>query len=117
MLKTTAMKTKLTLTIALFGIFTTCFGQKSSTWDKWDWLIGDWIGEGTGQPGQGGGTFSFKPDLDKKILVRKSHSEYPATENKPQVIHNDLMIVYLDNTGNPSKAIYFDNEGIQLITQ
>jgi len=105
------MKPKLILTIVFIGILTTCFGQENTTWDKWNWLIGEWIGEGSGQPGQGGGTFSFVLELDKKILVRKSHSEYPATENKPAVIHDDLMIIYLDITGNPSKAIYFDNEG------
>jgi hypothetical protein len=106
-----SMKTKLSLTIVLLGFFGICFGQQNSTWDKWNWLIGDWVGEGSGIPGQGGGVFSFKLDLDKKILVRKSHSEYPAAENKPQVIHDDLLIVYPDFTGTPSKAIYFDNEG------
>ena len=105
------MKAKLILTIALLGFFSISFGQQSSTWDKWSWLIGEWKGEGTGQPGQGSGTFSFAFNLDKKIIERKSHSEYPATENKPLVIHDDLMFIYLDFTGTPSKAIYFDNEG------
>ena len=105
------MRTKLIVTIALIGFIATSFGQKKSSWDKWNWLTGEWAGEGSGQPGQGGGTFSFKPDLDQNILVRKSHSEYPATANKPKVIHDDLMIIYLDDTGIASKAIYFDNEG------
>jgi hypothetical protein len=105
------MKAKQILIIAILGFYMPCFGQQSSTWDKWDWLTGDWIGEGSGQPEQGGGTFSFKLDLDKKILIRKSHSEYPQAENKPTIIHEDLMIVYVDPTGNQSKAIYFDNEG------
>jgi len=105
------MKSKFILTITLFGILTTCFGQQNPSWDKWSWLIGEWTGEGSGQPGAGSGTFTFRTDLDKKILVRNSHSEYPASGNKPMVIHNDLMIVYPDYTGNPSKAIYFDNEG------
>jgi hypothetical protein len=69
------------------------------------------MGEGSGQPGQGGGIFSFTFDLDKKILVRKSHSEYPADGNRPKVVHEDLMIIYQDTSGSPSKAIYFDNEG------
>src|SRR6266498_188885 len=103
------MKVKLILTVALFGLLTTCFGQQNPTWDNWNWLMGEWKGEGGEQPGQGGGTFSFKLDLDKKIIVRKSHSEYPATENKPEIIHDDLMIVYLDFAGKASKAIYFDN--------
>lgn len=104
------MKTKLILTIVIAGFFMTCSGQRNSTWDKWNWLMGEWVGQGSGQPGQGGGTFSFKPELDQNILVRKSHSEYPETASKPKVIHDDLMIVYMDQTGNPTKAIYFDNE-------
>jgi hypothetical protein len=97
--------------ITFFTLTASCFAQQNTTWDKWNWLLGQWQGEGSGQPGQGGGTFSFSLDLDKKIIVRKSHSEYPATDNKPKIVHDDLMIVYLDFTGNPSKAIYFDNEG------
>jgi len=43
--------------------------------------------------------FSF--DLDRNILVRQSHSEYPATPDNPGTIHDDLMIVYPDYTGEP----------------
>jgi len=105
------MKTKLLLTIALFGFLSTSFGQQNTNWNKWDWLMGEWLGEGGGQLGESTGTFSFSLDLDKKILVRKSHTEFPATDKKPKAIHEDLMIVYSDNSGNPTKAIYFDNEG------
>jgi len=105
------MNTKSFLTVVLIGIFTMSFGQQSASWDKWSWLIGEWVGEGNGQPGQGGGTLSFHHDLDQKILVRKSHTEFPASGNKPPVIHNDLLIIYPDYSGNPAKAIYFDNEG------
>ena len=105
------MKIKILLSILLFNCLSFTFAQQTPSWDKWSWLIGEFQGEGSGQPGQGGGTFSFLFDLDKNILVRKSHSEYPATKNKPLIVHNDLMIVYPDSTGNPSKAIYFDNEG------
>ena len=105
------MKMKRLLTAALLIATVTCFGQKSTTWDNWNWLLGEWKGEGGGQPGQGEGTFSFSFDLDKKIIVRNSHSEYPAIANNPEVIHDDLMIIYLDTISNPTKAIYFDNEG------
>jgi hypothetical protein len=105
------MKIRLILTIVLLGVITNSFSQQSPKWEKWDWLLGEWKGEGNGLPGQGGGTFSFTFDLDKNIIIRKSHSEYPASENRPAVIHNDLMIIYPDFQGNPSKAIYFDNEG------
>jgi len=105
------MKAKLYLTIGLLAFITNCFGQHPSSWAKWSWLIGEWKGEGTGEPGKGSGAFSFKPDFSDKILVRKAHSEYPATTNKPAFVHDDLLIVYLDFSGNPSRAIYFDNEG------
>jgi hypothetical protein len=105
------MKTKLILAATLLALTVTCFGQQNLTRNNWTWLMGEWKGEGSGQPGQGGGTFSFSYDLDKKIIVRKSHSEYPATDNKPKVIHDDLMVVYFDAGESPSKAIYFDNEG------
>ena len=102
---------RILLTIIFCGILSTGFSQQKPNWDQWRWLTGEWVGEGSGQPGTGGGTFSFKTDLDQNILVRKSHSEYPATADKPQVIHDDLMVVYPDYSGTPAKAIYFDNEG------
>lgn len=70
-------------------------------------LLGDWSGSGSGAPGQGAGSFSFTPDLQDKILVRRSHSEYAAAGGRPATVHDDLLIVYADR----SKAIYFDNEG------
>ena len=63
------MNKKVILTSLFFGLLLTGLGQQSSTWNKWNWLIGDWVGAGSGQPGQGGGTFSFKNDLDQKILI------------------------------------------------
>ena len=105
------MKAKLFFTIILTTIITAGFGQQSSSWAKWSWLMGEWKGEGSGEPGKGSGAFSFKTDLDNKILVRKAHSEYPGVSGKPATIHDDLLIVYLDFSGNPAKAIYFDNEG------
>jgi len=93
------------------GFYSLSFGQSAVTWAKFDWLMGEWVGEGTGQPGQGEGTFSFKQDLDKKIIIRKNHSIYPKAGNKPEIIHDDLMVIYSDLSGVPAKAIYFDNEG------
>lgn len=104
------MKSKLLFAATFFIVTISSFAQQSTTWDKWAPLIGEWKGEGSGKPGQGGGTFTFNYDLDKKIITRKSHSEYPAADNKPKIVHDDLMIIYLE-AGNPSKAIYFDNEG------
>ncbi len=80
-------------------------------WDKWKYLIGDWVGEGSGKPGSANGNFSFHTDLDENVLIRKSHTVYPSDNGKPERIHDDLMIIYGGGNGTPSKAIYFDNEG------
>jgi hypothetical protein len=86
-------------------------GQSDSvgTWAAWQFLLGDWTGEGVGVPGQGAGTFSFRPDLQKAILVRENHSEYPATKDRQAFSHDDLMIIYHESSG-PTRAVYFDNE-------
>lgn len=87
-----------------------CFSQDKSQVNEFDWLIGEWKGEGDGKPGQGEGSFSFQFDLDNKILVRKSHTEFPSKDNSP-TIHEDIMIIYPDFSGDLSNAIYFDSEG------
>lgn len=77
-------------------------------WASWQFLIGEWVGEGSGQPGEGSGYFSFLPDLQNTVLMRKSHAEYPASKDRPAFSHDDLMIVYQDTS---TKAMYIDNEG------
>jgi hypothetical protein len=104
------MKPGIFLTLAFFCFLTSGFGQQHQAWSKWNWLIGNWTGEGDGKTGKGSGTFTFKPDLDSNVLIRRNHAEYPAAD-KPKIIHDDLMIVYPDQNGNASNAIYFDNEG------
>lgn len=83
--------------------------QTPGTWEKWNHLIGEWVGEGNGQPGQGEGKFSFQTDLDGKILVRKNRTVFPATDKTPETTHTDLLIVYPGE--KDQEAIYFDNEG------
>jgi hypothetical protein len=100
----------LVLAVLLAGLPILGFAQSGPNWENWSWLVGDWKGEGSGQPGQGSGNFSLQFDLNKKILVRKNHSEYPAAAGKPAAVHDDLMIVYPES-GTSNKAIYFDNEG------
>jgi len=107
------MKTlKLILVVLLLLTVHSAIAQQPvNNWTKWKHLLGTWVGEGNGQPGQETGSFSFKTDLDSNILVRKNHTVFPATSKKPASVHDDLMIIYPDTSGNPAKAIYFDNEG------
>jgi hypothetical protein len=80
--------------------------QDDAAWKKLDFLAGQWIGVAGAKEtplGPGQGTFSFQPELNHKILVRRNQARYDSG-----VSHDDLMIIYLE--GAP-RAIYFDTEG------
>lgn len=87
------------------------FAQSNEVWGRWSWLVGSWSGDGKGSPGQGAGGFSFAFELNSNILVRRSHTEFPATGGRPAFVHDDLMVVHTDNGKEPVRAVYFDNEG------
>lgn len=89
---------------------------KEPNWDSFRFLLGEWVGEGTGAPGEGTGGFSFSFDLQGKILVRKNSADYPAAKDKPAYSHTDLMVIFREADGSREaddslRAIYFDNEG------
>ena len=88
--------------------------QAASDQDPWSscrFLLGQWTGEGSGQPGQGKGGFSFAPELEGKVLVRRNVNEIATGPGRPPTVHEDLMVVYPAEKGQPLRAIYFDNEG------
>ncbi len=80
-------------------------------WQALEFLVGDWTGQGGGEPGTGTGGYSFRPELDGQVLVRHSHSEYPNDKTGTVQKHDDLMIVYRESPGEPLRAVYFDSEG------
>lgn len=82
--------------------------RSPDAWGEFQFLIGAWEGVGKGSPGSGKGTFAFEPALGGSVLIRRSHSEYPAAEGRPAAVHDDLMVVYRENGG--TRAVYFDNE-------
>ncbi len=92
-------------TAILMGVLCT-FSTAAEDWSKLDFVLGKWVGVAGPQEtplGAGQGAFSFEYDLDKKIIVRRNHAAYDKG-----VTHDDLMVIYLENT---PRAIYFDSEG------
>ena len=78
-------------------------------WSAFQFLLGEWIGEGSGNPGQGNGTFTFSMELQDHIILRHNQSDYPETKTHAAFSHNDLMVIY-QKPGQSAHAIYFDNE-------
>ncbi len=92
-----------------------CSAQEQGRWSQWTWLLGTWQGESDGKPGTGSGTFSLMPDLDGHVLLRKSHTEFPATDQRPAFTHDDLMVVTPATGSEPVRASYYDNEGHSIL--
>ena len=97
--------------VLIFFAGTMYAGSAGETWKALQGLVGTWEGGGSGSPGAGGGEFSFATDLQGRVIVRKSHSEYPASEGRPATVHDDLVIAYQEDSSRSVRAIYFDNEG------
>ena len=105
-----------TLVCTAFLLLTTTasLAQQSAAapdWSAWSFLLGSWTGVGTGQPGEGSGGFTLKPDLQQHVLVRSNYAEYPASKDHPASRHDDLMLIYHETPTSPASAIYFDSEG------
>ena len=100
---------KIFLIVILMGTLNNFFCQSTKNdWSPLQFLIGEWTGEGNGEPGEAVGSSTFSFDLQNTILIRKSYADYPAANNRPAFRHDDLMIIYQENKS--IKAIYFDNE-------
>jgi hypothetical protein len=85
-------------------------GTYAQDWGPLQFLVGHWNGEGsTADQAPGTGAFSFTPDLQGKVLLRKNFAEYPAANGKPAYRHDDLMIIYHDGANHDLRAIYFDS--------
>lgn len=80
-------------------------------WKPIQFLFGNWTAKGGGKStGQGAGDFSFEPQINKQIVIRKNFAEYTSGP-EAGTRHDDLMILYFDPPGSPLRAIYFDSEG------
>ena len=80
-----------------------------AAWKKLEFLLGNWTGaagEKDTQIGAGQGAFSFEPQLNQKIIVRRNFAAYDSGAR-----HDDLMVIYLDAPDDTPRAIYFDTEG------
>ena len=99
------MKRWLAILLIAFGF---CLAQDGgrSRWKGLEFLFGDWAGAGRGQPGARSGDYSFLPDLQGQVVVRRSFNQLA---NGPR--HEDLLVIYADGSGGAQRGMYFDSEG------
>jgi len=93
--------------VVVLALVCALHAQAAEPWSQLEFLIGNWTGVAGPKDtalGPGQGSFSFEPQLDRKIVVRRNTANYDSGQS-----HDDLMIIYLDGTA--PKAIYFDSEG------
>lgn len=79
-------------------------------WKAWQFLIGDWAGEWHSESGSGIGSLSISPDLQGRILVRKTHVDFSSTTDHPAYAHDDLFVIRQEEDGS-TLSIYFDDNG------
>ncbi len=105
------MKNALRILAWIFGA-TVLFGQTPGAFGHAvELLRGDWIAAGGKGQDLAKGGFLFHPEVQGKVLTRRSWAEYPATKDHPKFRHDDVMLIYDQAGTQPLRAFYLDNEG------
>lgn len=99
--------------ILIAGIAATACGAEADndSFASCRFLVGEWVGEASGQPGRGKGEFTFRPELRGNVMVRRHRSETSTGPDQSVQVHEDLMVIFPSGKGQPLKATYWDNKG------
>jgi len=96
-------------TLALLLVGSVALSGEPSELQPLEFLVGEWVASGSGQPGSAVGATVFRPDLQDRVILRTSYAEYPPSDGKPGSRHDDLMVIYVSPDG--VRADYYDSEG------
>jgi hypothetical protein len=101
----------ISLLIALGAPLSSAQAQQNpdAIWRPFAYLVGEWIGDGQGAPGESSGSATFSFDLEKHVMIRKNHAVIRAANGQPTGVHDDLMTIYPE-PGRGMRALYIDNE-------
>ena len=108
------MNLLLKATLLAFCLSLLTFGQVKQKedlgFDRIQPLLGNWVAMGETQLGTGQGGFSFRSELNGRVVVRRNFAEY-LTGMAAGTRHDDLMVIYRESGATAPRAIYFDSEG------
>lgn len=77
---------------------------------QWRVLIGDWTGDGGGQPGSAIGRTSYRFEVGDRAIVRRNRADVAASAGRPASVHEDLLVIYAGSKPGEARALYVDNE-------
>jgi len=77
---------------------------------QWRVLIGDWTGDGGGQPGSATGRTSYRFEVGERAIVRRNRADVAASAGRPASAHEDLLVIYAGSKPGEARALYVDNE-------
>lgn len=92
------MKTcQLVMTMLLASILASAQTKKDTLWLSLSYFVGDWRGEGGGEPGKGTYARSYAWALNKNFIEVINRSHYPAQEKNPKgEVHEDHGFISYD---------------------
>ena len=64
-MKKTGIIVMLFIALLFMGVNHSYAQQKVVPGPEWNFVLGDWVGEGSGKPGEGAGWFTFNKDLEE----------------------------------------------------
>jgi hypothetical protein len=77
---------------------------------QWRVLIGDWAGDGGGQPGSATGRTSYRFEVGERAIVRRNRADVAASAGRPASVHEDLLVIHAGSKPGEARALYVDNE-------
>jgi hypothetical protein len=77
---------------------------------QWRVLIGDWAGDGGGQPGSATGRTSYRFEVGERAIVRRNRADVAASAGRLASVHEDLLVIYAGSKADEARALYVDNE-------
>jgi len=77
---------------------------------QWRVLIGNWAGDGGGQPGATAGTTSYRFEVGERAIIRTNRAVVAAAAGRPAGVHEDLLVIYAGAKPGEARALYVDNE-------
>ncbi len=96
-----------------FGIclLTPVVASAQDAFSALQFLVGNWEAESTPAAPAVTAHTEFSLDLQRHVLIRRNHADYPPANGKPAYIHDDLLVTYREVKPVAVKATYFDSDG------